>query len=224
MADDLPPDPSYLRQWRNALADDMRVQAEKSQYELWGDFARQAPLALMALRPGTAAGSMRPFNPKAPPEPLPKRPEASGDNGLAQHVYEAMLGRTRGAGQSVGEPGSGWWMVGGQPIPKPTNILPWLASGGVGYGIWKGLGGPEAWQGLRDVFTPGTPEYERSQAQKAGSRALLDAWRAERETAVQTGAATPKRILDFLGAGLTPEEEAEMAKRRLPGGVGREPY
>ena len=50
--------------------------------------------ALAASRPGSAAGSMRPFNPKAPEAPLPKRPEATGDNSAGQHVYEAVLGRT----------------------------------------------------------------------------------------------------------------------------------
>ena len=55
-----------------------------------------APWALMGLRAPSASASMRPFNPKAPAEPLPKQPgPAFSVNGWGQRGYEAMLGRIR---------------------------------------------------------------------------------------------------------------------------------
>ena len=143
-----------------------------------GQFARQAPLALMGLRAPSAQASMKPFNPKAPDAPLPKRPDGED---VAQHIYDAVLGRTRKAGEQVAQPGSGWWNVLGQPIPKPSNPLPWLGAGGVGYGIYRGLGGPEIvedfkndtadWSGLfKDIVTGRVAQKFRDYdaAEKAG--------------------------------------------------------
>jgi hypothetical protein len=127
-----------------------------------------SPWALMGLRPGLAQGSMRPFNPRAPEGPLPKRPQGDGDSGAGQHIYEAALGRTRKPGQDVAEPGSGWWSVGGQPIPKPSNVLPWLGAGGAGYGVWNLLGGPEAWQELRE--TPYNEHFDMGATNRLAAR------------------------------------------------------
>ncbi len=173
MADE-PPVPSYISEWRNALADDMAQRAGKPVLlnDSWwptmdsnlGDFARSAPLALGGFRApvptSTAANALG-------MKPIPRKADmGAGDNGAQQHVYEAMLGRTRNSAtpNQPAEPGSGWWNVGGQPIPKPTNVLPWLGAGGVGYGIWNLGGGSDLmeqqkesgadWGGLaRDILT-----------------------------------------------------------------------
>lgn len=103
-----------------------------------------------------------PWSPVERPARVVREGKLPGDDSVGQHIYEAVLGRTRNAGEAVAQPGSGWWHVAGQPIPKPTNPLPWILSGGLGYGLWHYLGGQRAWDELRDQpwNRPGTPEYE----------------------------------------------------------------
>ena len=138
-----------------------------------GQFAKQAPLALMGFRAPSAQASMRPFNPNAPKAPLPKAPEGEA---VAQGLYEAMLGRPPG-----GAPGSGHWYPFGIPVAK--SPIPHAIAAGAGYGIWNVLGGPEAWHDLKAMHTQGTPEYEAEQRRKT---AVLDDMRRRRESEAQS--------------------------------------
>lgn len=116
------------------------------------NFAQQAPWALMGMgaRPAPSGSAAQALN----MQKLPRRPDSEA---VAQGMYEAVLGRPPGGG-----PGSGHMNPNGR-LPIPKSPLAWLASGGVGYGVWNALGGPEALQGLRDIYTPGTAEHEREQ-------------------------------------------------------------
>jgi len=104
--------------------------------------------ARLGLRTPQAAVPRGPWSPRERPTNITREWKQPGDDSIPQHVYEALLGRTRRPGAATAQPGSGWWTVGPLHIPKPTNPLPWVGAGGVGYGIWRLGGGPEAWEGL----------------------------------------------------------------------------
>ncbi len=160
---DLPADaPSYLQQLRNKLGDDHGVASllqgkPRPSETTYGPFGEKYDVEYVTPPDASALLGMRfgfrgmpqarfpgPWAAERPPAQGPVREwKQPGDDSIGQNVYEALLGRTREAGEAVAKPGSGWWNVGGQPIPKPTNVLPWAGAAGVGYGIWNGLGGPE---------------------------------------------------------------------------------
>ncbi len=102
-----------------------------------------AAAALAAMRPSAHTTSMQAFNPKAPAQPLPMRPTIDGE-AIAQAGWEAALGRPPG-----GAPGSGHWNANGR-FPIPKSPLAWLMMGGAGYGTYSAMGGPEAWDKLRE--------------------------------------------------------------------------
>ncbi len=154
-----------------------RQSQESFAKEPWHDGTGAYALAAMSLRPRSHTTSMQAFNPKAPAQPLPQRPEpAMSDNGWAQHVYEAALGRTRnplapnmpaaqGSGGGWGDPAK--WILGG-------------LGGWGGYEVGKRIFGDpvELWQEFKDLGTPGTPLYESSrkrQEDEAAARAGPDA-------------------------------------------------
>jgi len=170
--------------------------------------------------------------------PLPDH-ATTADNGIGQNIYEALLGRTREPGEDVAQPGSGWWKILGQPIPKPTNVLPWAGVGGIGYAGYKGEQnlmddygnsvrngnapwGPLTWLHQKIGSKPFTPDELANFT--AGHNASLAAFDKERKDANRLGAAQPNRFDDWLGTPLHREEEAAMSRQRLPGGVGNEPY
>ena len=186
------------------------------------------------------------------PWSVPERPAAAparqwkqpGDDSAGQHIYEALLGRTRAPGEAVASKDSafagGKWYL-------PKNPIPWIGVGGIGYAGYKGeqkladdwadlqrrengaLFPPLRWLNQSIGNKPFTPEelaqYEAAAHEaSAGPRANLDAAANERKEAVRVGATQPHWLKDFLGFGLNHEEEAATAQRRLPGGIGNVPY
>jgi hypothetical protein len=158
------------------------------------DYVEPPPIgALLGLRFGFRGMPQSkfpgPWAAERPPAQGPAREwKQPGDDSVGQHIYEAVLGRTRAPGDAVGKAGSGWWMVGGQPIPKPTNILGWLGAGAGGYGGYK-IGAEvfdrdhkvrddirHRWdKGAWPEDTPGTPQYEERQKRMRESDARRDA-------------------------------------------------
>ncbi len=138
-----------------------------------------------------------------------------GDDSVGQHIYEALLGRVRQPGEAVAQKGSG------------GSWLPWLVSGGVGYGVWNALGGPEQWEELKrsmkNDYTPGAPGWEKRQLRNA----RWDAEGLDRDLAADHGIISRKdRGFSgaVLSAPLTDEQKAAIDRARLPGGVGNAPY
>ena len=194
---------------------------------------RGEPQSLLSQAPWALMGMGRtPARPPAKMEPQLVRREAkqAGDDNVGQHVYETLLARPRKPGQAVGEPGSGWWMVGNQPIPKPTNVLPWVATGGWAYLMNKLWGDPvgDVWQkyqtGKFPSETPDHPKYDPvKEAESLRATARLDANTADRGLAEQLGITQPKWYVpsDFP---LMRNDREALDKIRLPGGVGSAPY
>jgi hypothetical protein len=184
------------------------------------EMRKQLPIALFALRSTLAGSSMKPFNPSAPNVPMPLKPDAEN---VGQNIYEALLGRTRKPGEQLAEPGSGWWHIGNQPIPKLSNILAWLGAGGVGYGIWNAGGGPDLLEKWHSLNTPGSPEYEADQDRTAGLRAEIGARNQDYELAKALAIAHNPKWYEPPGF-LTDDEQKQLDAQRLPGGVGSSPY
>jgi hypothetical protein len=164
-----------------------------------------------------------PWAAERPPAPGPAREwKQPGDDGLGQHVYEAILGRTREAGEAVAKPGSGWWHIGNQPIPKPTNVLPWAAAGGWGYLMNKLWGDPvgELWRMHNDpnspeykVRQPGTAEYNGEQKRIADIR---NASSDQREARAK---ASPQSAMFEYGGANWPWDIDKYAGRKKDPGI-----
>lgn len=218
---DIPPPPEDIAAWlsaaRNAATSQSRT--PPSQWEQIGDdrypVQQYQPPTIFGIDPLSFIGGRFGFRgmpqpqargPWSPPEPRPNAPPREwrqpGDDSVGQHVYEAILGRTRGPGESVARPGSGWWMVGRQPIPKPTNVLPWLGLGGIAYGSNRALNG---------ILDSHALEHENNPHDGPGS---LYRWM--------------DRNLPFRGryrsADVTDIGYRDEARRLMTGGVGNAPY
>ena len=184
------------------------------------DLRTTLPWALMAMRAAPASTSMRPFNPNAPEAPLPQQPKpAMSDDGWGQHVYEALLGRKRMLGQAVAEPESGNVM---------RSPLFWLLSALGGYGSYKLWGldkEPLPWENPQ---TRPDSYANRVATERAGRDATFDARQMDRALALQNkDIPAYNKIENPIFSEAPPYSEAAMkalARYRLPGGVGNEPY
>lgn len=153
---------NLLERARKSMADDMRQQAERPN---WGDtrwvgpfplpgadsnlgaFMQQAPTALLGMGPRTASGAAAAATGV---EGKAMRPDGGS---VAQHLYEAALGRPPGGG-----PGSG------SPWRSP---LFWGLQAGNVYGNYKLWGIDEAIDAVKRENDPSTPEYAAREALKA---------------------------------------------------------
>jgi len=178
--------------------------------------------ALAAIRPGSAAGSMRPFNPRAPETPLPKRPEAAtSDSGWGQHLYEWLLGRSRNP-LAPHEPAAA---ESGSVLSSP------LFWGGLAAGaptIWKLWGlDKEPWPWQDSAAYPDSNAYSADQ-KRAGRDAAFAARHMDRALALQNRDIPAYNKIENPVFGEAPPYPDEAMKAleqyRLPGGVGNAPY
>lgn len=208
-----------------------------------------ATAALLAMRPGSASGSMRPFNPKAPEAPLPKRPDTSlGDNGVPQHIYEALLGRTRDPRSPHAPAPAGSAHVGGHWL-LPKSPLAWLGAALAGYGgakVGDAIFDPDdkvkddikhRWSSGKwpedDPAHAAYPAAQKRREERAADRADFQAryddfWLAKSAGLMKDGERWPVAKSTW-GPPYPPrpdytEQLAKLAPYRLPGGVGNAPY
>lgn len=174
-----------------------------------------------------------PKGPWTPPEPRPQAParelRQAGDDSVGQHIYEGLLGRTRDPGDAVAQQGT-------------SPLIQWLIAGLGAYGGYKGwshltgidLNPADLWRdwqhmsktGILPGADPNHPKFDPKVRDRfLGDHARFDANKEERKLAdslgIQMGFFDRTRS---PAAGVPASVAEELDRRRLPGGVGREPY
>lgn len=161
------------------------------------------------------AGPWTPKDAPAPRAPLREAKQA-GDDGIGQHIYEALLGRTRQPGDAVGRNYNPLW----------KNPAAYVIGGLGGYLGYKAgdnmLGVSDAYDRWQKGRTPGTPEYDARQSENAGPSAKMDAARAERDLALALKLMESRWYQPPTY--VSPDAKRELENYRLPGGVGDAPY